>query len=341
MADNETKDMKSKDIESKDILVFIEQRKGVIKKASLEALSEAIRQSKNIGGSVLAVLICAEGASLLPEISCFQPNKIIIIQDPEYLEYSTESYANALATAIKQTSPKYVFAANTAMGKDLLPRVAARFKSPCVTDVVELISDGNNLLAVKPMYSAKAYGKFAFNSNIAFMTLRPNVFIRAEQNTAATVPTETLSCPLITSKAKVIETKVSEKQKLELTEAPMIVSGGRGIKGPENWAMLQALCDVLGAALGASRAVVDAGWISHDSQVGQTGKTVSPQLYIACGISGAIQHLAGMSSSKNIVAINNNPDAPIFKLATYGVVGDVFEIVPKLTEAIKKLKEQS
>jgi len=324
-----------------DILVFIEQRNNVIKKASLEALCEAIRLSKIITGNIIAVLICAESNSLVPQISAFQPNKIIAIQDAGYAQYATESFANALETAIKQISPKYVFAANTSMGKDLLPKVAAHFKAPCVTDVVELNADGANLVVTKPMYSAKAYGKFAFNHNLAFITLRPNVFPLSDKNESGNVPTETLSCPPIQVRAKVTEIKASEKQKLELTEAPIIVSGGRGIKGPENWKMLQDLCDVLGAALGASRAVVDAGWIDHQHQVGQTGKTVSPQLYIACGISGAIQHLAGMNSSKIIVAINSNPDAPIFKLATYGIVGDVFAIVPKLTEEIKKLKGES
>ena len=329
------------DSASKNLLVFIEQRKDVIKKASLEALSEAIRQSKNLGCEVVAVLIADHSSSLLSEISSLQPNKILIVEGPEYADYATESYANALEKAIKQVNPKYVFAANTSMGKDLLPRVATHFKSPCVSDAVELIVEGDNLLVVKPMYSAKAYGKFSFNSNLAFITLRPNVFARAEKTESANVPIEKISCSPIAVRAKIVEVKASEKQKLELTEAPIIVSGGRGIKGPENWAMLQALCDVLGAALGASRAVVDAGWIPHEHQVGQTGKTVSPQLYIACGISGAIQHLAGMSSSKVIVAINNNPDAPIFKLANYGLVGDVLEIVPKLTEEIRQLKEQS
>jgi len=324
-----------------DFAVFIEQRQGTIKKASLEALSEAIRQSKDTGGNVTAVLICTDSTSLVKNITCFQPSKVIVIQGPEYNEYSTESYANALQTAIKKLNPKYILAANTAMGKDLIPRVSAHFTSPCVTDVVELVADSSHLLAIKPMYSAKAYGTFAFNCTMAFMTLRPNIFPLAEKNESANVSIETLSCPSIQVRAKVIETKASEKQKMELTEAPIIVSGGRGIKGPEHWAMLQALCDVLGAALGASRAVVDAGWIDHQHQVGQTGKTVSPQLYIACGISGAIQHLAGMNTSKNIVAINSNPDAPIFKLATYGIVGDVFEIVPKLTEEIKKLKGES
>ena len=326
---------------TKDILVFIEQRNGSIKKASKEALSKAVKLSENIGGGVVAVLVCVDSSALVPMISCLQPNKIIVVQGAEYSEYSTESYANALASAIKQTSPKYVFAAHTAMGKDLIPRLAARFQSPCVSDAVELIAEGSDLNAVKPMYSSKAYGKFAFNNNLAFITLRPNVFSVGETNDSANVPVEILSCPPIQVNAKVIETHAAAGQKLELTEAPIIVSGGRGLKGPENWPILQALCDVLGAALGASRAVVDAGWIDHQHQVGQTGKTVSPQLYIACGVSGAIQHLAGMSSSKNIVAINMNPDAPIFKHATYGIVGDLFVIVPKLTEEIRKLKEQS
>jgi len=329
------------DSTSKDILVFIEQRQGVIKKASLEALSEAIRQSKSVGGTVMACLVCAESNNLLPGISSLQPNKIIIAQAEEYNDYATESYASALEAAIKQVSPKYVFAANTAMGKDLMPRVAARFRSPCVTDAVELAAEGSTLLAVKPMYSSKAYGKYSFNHSLAFITLRPNVFVMAEKSESANVPSETITCPSVPARAKVIETHAATGQKLELTEAPIIVSGGRGLKGPENWPILQALCDVLGAALGASRAVVDAGWIDHQHQVGQTGKTVSPQLYVACGVSGAIQHLAGMSSSKIIVAINNNPDAPIFKHATYGIVGDLFVIVPKLTEEIRKLKEQS
>lgn len=329
------------DILSTDILVFIEQRQGVIKKASLEALSEAFRKAKQLNANAIACLICADAGNILPAIKDLQPNKIIVVQGQEYKEYGTENYANALASAIKQISPHYVFAANTAMAKDLMPRLAARFRSPCVTDAVELMIDGQTLLALKPVYSAKAYARFALNHDLAFITLRPNVFSMLEKSTAGDVPVEALNVSAIPERAKVIETKASAGQKRELTEAPIVVSGGRGIKGPENWAMLQALCDVLGASLGASRAVVDAGWIDHQHQVGQTGKTVSPQLYIACGISGAIQHLAGMSSSKIIVAINNNPDAPIFKLATYGIVGDVFTIAPKLTEEIRKLKDQS
>jgi electron transfer flavoprotein alpha subunit len=189
----------------------------------------------------------------------------------------------------------------------------------------------------KPIYSAKAYGKFAFQNEIAFITLRPNVFELNESDSPKEPALELLNFAPLEVRAKVMATHAAAGQKKELSEASIIVSGGRGIKGPENWPVLQDLCDALGAALGASRAVVDAGWIDHQHQVGQTGKTVSPQLYIACGISGAIQHLAGMSSSKVIVAINKDPDAPIFKQANYAVIGDVLEIVPKVTEEVKRL----
>jgi electron transfer flavoprotein alpha subunit len=222
-----------------------------------------------------------------------------------------------------------------------MPRVAARSNSPCVSDVVELSVEDGKLVPTKPVYSGKALAKFDLYSETSFLTLRPNVFARAEGDNGAQVSIEKLALPSVAVRAKVVETHAAKGAKLELSEASIIVSGGRGIKGPENWGVLQSLCDVLGAALGASRAVVDAGWIDHQHQVGQTGKTVSPQLYIACGISGAIQHLAGMSTSKVIVAINSNPEAPIFKLATYGVVGDCLEIVPKLTEEIRRLKDSS
>jgi electron transfer flavoprotein alpha subunit len=326
---------------SQGILVFIEQRKGQLRKASLEALSEAVRKVKSVGGDVVACIIGDAAQTNVAELTKYHCAKILVAEGPQFAEYATEAYAFALAEAIKQVDPKYVFSAHTAMAKDLIPRVAARLDAPCVTDVMEVHVNDQSLQVIKPIYSAKAYGKIAFNNNVAFITLRPNVFA-AEPSANGTEPAiEKLTINLPEIRAKVVETHVAAGQKIELSEASIIVSGGRGIKGPENWPVLQKLCDALGAALGASRAVVDAGWIDHGHQVGQTGKTVSPQLYIACGISGAIQHIAGMSSSKVIVAINKDPEAPIFKQANYAVVGDVLEIVPKLTEEVNRLHSNS
>lgn len=323
------------------ILVFIEQRNGQVRKASLEALSEAYRQSKSVGGVVSAVVIGDNVQSIVPDLSHYKAAKAYTVEGADFAQYSTEAYAAGLAAAIKQADPRYVVAANTAMAKDLLPRVAARFDAPMVSDVMKIEAQGDKLIASRAMYSGKTMGSFDLKSDLSFLTLRPNVFPLLESTNNNTAAVEPLSVTPDKVRARVTETKAAEGQKVELSEASIIVSGGRGIKGPENWPVLQNLCDALGAALGASRAVVDAGWIDHQHQVGQTGKTVSPQLYIACGISGAIQHLAGMSSSKVIVAINKDPEAPIFKHATYGLVGDVLEIVPKLAEEVRKAQENN
>ena len=316
-------------------LVFVEQRNGQLRKSSLEALSEARKQAAG-NAPVTALVVGDNVKALTVGINKCKPDTILVAEAAHFANYSTESYAAALSDAIKQVDPRYVLAANTAMGKDLLPRVAARFDAACLTDVVELRSAADGLQAVHPMYSGKARGVFAFKSPVSFITLRPNIFALSEHENGHHAVIQDLAVSPAKERAVVKGIKASGASKIELSEASVIVSGGRGIKGPENWGVLQNLCDQLGAALGASRAVVDAGWIDHQHQVGQTGKVVSPQLYIACGISGAIQHLAGMSSSKVIVAINKDPDAPIFKHATYGIVGDVFDIVPKLTEELKK-----
>ena len=320
------------------ILIFVEQRNGAIRKASLEAVSEARRQ---LGGKepVVALIVGENIKTLSANVNKCKPDKIMVVDAAQFGHYSTEAYAAALTTAIKQVNPRYVFAANTSMAKDLIPRVAARLDSACVTDVSELIADGGKIKPAHPMYSGKTRGLYDLKSETSFITLRPNVFELTEAENGHHA--EVIDLPVTVDKirAQVTHTHVPTEQKIELSEASIIVSGGRGIKGPENWGILQNLCSVLGAALGASRAVVDAGWIDHQHQVGQTGKVVSPQLYIACGISGAIQHMAGMSSSKVIVAINKDPEAPIFKHATYGIVGDVFDVVPKLTEELKKQRQ--
>lgn len=319
---------------SQGILVFIEERKGNLRKASFEALAQA---KKLAGGEpVSCVVVGKDPSSLTEAISKHKPEKIYSVSCDALDEYSAEGYTTALCEAIKKADPKFVFAANTSMAKDFLPRAAARMGAPMITDVTEF-AEGGASTPVKPMYSGKTYGVFEIKNPLAIITLRPNVFEAEATDDSHKAEVEALTVDGGNIRAKVTETHKAEGQKVELSEASVIVSGGRGIKGPENWKVLQELCDSMGAALGASRAVVDAGWIDHQHQVGQTGKTVSPQLYFACGISGAIQHLAGMSSSKVIVAINKDADAPIFKHATYGLVGDLFEIVPKITEEIKSL----
>jgi len=222
----------------------------------------------------------------------------------------------------------------TAMGRDLAPRVAAKLDSGLVSDCVALEIKDGRLIARRPMYSGKAYGTFVWTGEPQLATLRANVFALGKPDAARKA--EVVDGRVDgTARARVTAVHAKAGGKRELTESQIIVSGGRGLKGPENFHLVEELAAAMGAAVGASRAVVDAGWVDHQMQVGQTGKTVSPTLYIACGISGAIQHLAGMSSSKVIVAINKDADAPIFKVADYGVVGDVFEILPKLTEAAK------
>ena len=323
---------------SNGILVFVEHRNGQVRRSSLEALSEA-RRLAPMGTAPVVALLVGDGVNgLTPHVTACKPDRVLVANNAEFANYSTEGFAAALTAAVKKESPKYVMAANTAMAKDLLPRVAARLDAPCATDVIELKDNGGSLTALRPMYSGKTRALIEFDSELVFLTTRPNVFAIVEASNGQQPVIEELPVAVEKIRAKVTSTHIAEGQTVELSEASIIVSGGRGIKGPENWGMLQELCNVLGAALGASRAVVDAGWIDHGHQVGQTGKVVSPQLYIACGISGAIQHLAGMSSSKVIVAINKDGDAPIFKHATYGIVGDVFEVVPRLTEELKKVQ---
>jgi electron transfer flavoprotein alpha subunit len=225
---------------------------------------------------------------------------------------------------------------NTALGNDLAPRVAVRLNSGCLMDCTNLKVESGEIIATRPVYAGKANINSKLNSPVKIFTIRPNIFKADLSGEALTSITEKeVSNPNL--KTKVVSFKKSEG-KLDVAEADIIVSGGRGMKGPENFNLIESLADALGAAVGASRAVVDAGWRPHREQVGQTGKTVSPSLYIACGISGAIQHLAGMSSSKYIVAINKDKDAPIFSVADYGIAGDVFEILPVLTEEIKKIR---
>ena len=319
------------------ILVFIEQRDGAIRKGSFEALSEARRQAAGAGWEVAAVLPGSSVASTGGDLGGYGASRVFVADDTALKLYSAEGYTQAVVAAVERMEPDAVFFSATAMGRDLAPRVAARLGVGGLADVTALSLENGTFVARRPVYSAKAFATVdCAGKKPQVIGLRPNVFA-AEQagGTAEVVNLDGLSFSI---RAVVKELVESAGGEVDVAEANIIVSGGRGLKGPENFALMRELAGLLGAAVGASRAAVDAGWIDHSHQVGQTGKVVSPTLYIACGISGAIQHLAGMSSSKIIVAVNKDPDAPIFKVADYGVVGDLFDVVPAMVEELKKLQ---
>jgi electron transfer flavoprotein alpha subunit len=316
------------------ILTFAEHRDGKVRRASLESVSEAKRLAATLGGPVTAVLVGSGVEGLAAELGAYGADVVHVFDQPELANYATEPFARALAQAAQESQAAAVLVPFTAMGKDLAPRVAARLKAGLVSDCVALTAKGGSLEARRPVYAGKAFATVAWKGGLPMASLRPNVFALGARDDAHRPEVKKGSVDAA-ARARVTKVEAAAAGKVELTEAQVIVSGGRGLKGPENFHLVESLAGAFGAAVGASRAVVDAGWVDHQMQVGQTGKTVSPTLYIACGISGAIQHLAGMSSSKVIVAINKDSDAPIFKVANYGLVGDVFEILPKLTEAAK------
>ena len=317
------------------ILAILEQREGSLKKVSYEVASVASKLAKELNLEVEAVVVGAD-VNDLNNISKYGIQKVIHLKNSEFSNYTSSGYTEAISNYSKEVNAVCLIVGNTSLGNDLAPRLAVKLNSGCITDCVNLQVESGEVIATRPIYAGKAFTKAKLSSVVKVFTIRPNVF-KAElnENETCNIEVKEISSPNL--KSKVVSFKKSEG-KLDVAEADIIVSGGRGMKGPENFNLIESLADSLGAAVGASRAVVDAGWRPHREQVGQTGKTVSPSLYVACGISGAIQHLAGMSTSKYIVAINKDKDAPIFSVADYGIAGDLFEILPVLTEEIKKIR---
>jgi len=317
------------------ILVFCELKDGQIRKPSAEALSEG-RRLADASGKKLGALFAGASCAGSAEAAKYGADVILTAEGASLASYSSDAFAQLVADAVKAKGASVLLAAATAMGKDVAPRAAARMGAGYASDVTGLAMVDGKLQAVRPVYAGKAFATTTFTSAVQVATTRPNVFPATEKAGAGAA--EALPAPSGDFKSMVKEILAKAGGKVDLAEANVIISGGRGMKSGDNFKILEELADALGGVVGASRAAVDADWgLPHSMQVGQTGKVVSPTLYIACGISGAIQHIAGMSGSKFIVAINKDPEAPIFKLASYGIVGDLFEVVPALTAAAKTM----
>jgi electron transfer flavoprotein alpha subunit len=321
------------------ILVFIETRDGKIKKSSLEALSEARRLARALGEGTEAVFTGTGDPNLAAEVFARGASRATSLENPALSAYSPEAWSHALGFLVGELKPAMVLFSATAMGRDLAPRLAAKLGVGLASDCTKVgIRDGR-VEFTRPVFAGKALLSLTLKTSPAMATLRPNVF-PLEPSIAAEgeFVRKPVDIPDGLIKGKVVEILREPDTELDVTEADIVVSGGRGLKGPENFALLKDLAAVLPrAAVGASRSAVDSGWIGHQHQVGQTGKTVSPNLYMAFGVSGAIQHVAGMSGSKFVVAVNKDPEAPIFKVANYGIVGDLFQVLPLLKEELRKV----
>ncbi|MBN2199405.1 MAG: electron transfer flavoprotein subunit alpha/FixB family protein [Candidatus Aminicenantes bacterium] len=324
------------------ILVYIEAREGKIKKASLEALSEARRRADELNLEIGGALLGSGLEAAAAEVFARGAHKAFLLEGEALDAYSAQAEAAALEELVKDARPEAVFFSATARGKDLAPRLAARLGVSLASDCTRLEVKDGRIEYTRPIFAGKALLSFRLKSAPQIASLRPNVFPLLDtgrkdgevvKRAAAVRPDQV--------RGRVTEVRSGKGGALDVTEAEVIFSGGRGMKGPENFALLEELSGAVPrSAVGASRSAVDSGWIDHHHQVGQTGKTVSPNVYFAFGISGAIQHLAGMSSSKVIVAVNKDPEAPIFKAADYGIVGDLFQVIPPLKEELKKLLEE-
>ena len=324
-----------------NVFAFAESRGGELRRAGLEAVTAARAVADSTGGQVHAMIAGAPGiAAQAAKLAAHGADVVLVLEHAGFANYNPEALAATIAARISGGGYRAAFFSASAQGKDLTPRVAAKAKLPMAGDVTEYTVSGDTIVAKHPGYTGKVIQTFTLKATPAIVSLRPGAVLPKENAKAGTV--EALASAIDPSSARVVvtQTVVGGGAKLDLGEAPVIISGGRGLKEAANFSLVEALAAAFGnAAVGATRAVTDEGWRPHSDQIGQTGRLVSPDLYIACGISGAIQHLAGMRTSKTIVAINKDKEAPIFKIADYGIVGDVLEILPVLTAAVKEAKK--
>ncbi|HXH84561.1 MAG TPA: electron transfer flavoprotein subunit alpha/FixB family protein [Candidatus Tectomicrobia bacterium] len=320
--------------------VVEDDRKGTPKKVMAEVIGEAARLAGGTPVEAVWLTDAAEEAGI-EQLGAWGAGKVWLLQDGAFAPYRGEVWTPVVAELAGKESPRAIFAPVTSRQREFMARLAARLGVGLAADSVGFAMDGDRLVATRPVYAGKLLSKVTWAKQPWLATLRPNVFRPAEAQAGRRAQVERPSVTIPAAQMKLVERREEVSTGLpELTEAEIVLSGGRGMKGPENYVILEEMAGVIGAAVGASRAAVDAGWRPHRFQIGQTGRTISPKLYMGFGVSGAIQHLAGMRTSKVIVAVNKDPEAPIFKIADYGIVGDLFEVVPELTKEFKRLLEK-
>ncbi|WP_459499217.1 electron transfer flavoprotein subunit alpha [Bacillus sp. C1] len=324
---------------ARKVLVMGEVRDGSLRNVSFEAVAAAKTIAE--GGEVVGLLIGESVASLANELIHYGADRVVTVENDKLKAYTSDGYAQAFLAVYGEEKPEGIVLGHTALGKDLSPKLAAKLEAGLVSDVTALEVAGNNVVFTRPIYSGKAFEKKIVTDGMLFATIRPNNIAPLEKDGARTGDVSSITVDVKDLRAIIQDVVRKTAEGVDLSEAKVIIAGGRGVKSEDGFKPLKELADVLGGAVGASRGACDAEYCDYSLQIGQTGKVVTPDLYIACGISGAIQHLAGMSNSKVIVAINKDPEASIFKVADYGIVGDLFEVVPLLTEEFKKLKVHS
>ncbi|CAM3454782.1 electron transfer flavoprotein subunit alpha/FixB family protein [Cytobacillus oceanisediminis] len=321
---------------ARKVLVLGEVRDGSLRNVSFEAVAAGKTAAE--GGEVVGVLIGESVSALAQEMIHFGADRVVAVEDEKLKQYTPDGFSQALMAVIESESPEGLIFGHTALGKDLAPKIAAKLGSGLISDVTSLEEAGGNLVFTRPIYSGKAFEKKIVTDGLLFATIRPNNIAPLEKDESRSGDVSSVSAEIKDLRTIIKEVVRKASEGVDLSEAKVIIAGGRGVKSEEGFEPLKELASVLNGAVGASRGACDADYCDYSLQIGQTGKVVTPDLYIACGISGAIQHLAGMSNSKVIVAINKDPEANIFKVADYGIVGDLFEVVPMLTEEFKKLK---
>jgi electron transfer flavoprotein alpha subunit len=321
---------------SKKVLVLGETREGALRNVSIEAIAAAKQISG--GGEVVGVLLGDSVQSVAAEMIQYGADRIVTVEHANLKQYTSDGYSQGFMAVYEQESPDVIVFGHTALGKDLSPKIASKLSSGLISDVTAIEGEDDDAVFIRPIYSGKAFEKVKTKEGMLFVTIRPNNIPTLEKDESRTGDVSSVEVDVKDLRTIIAEVVRKSTEGVDMSEAKVVVAGGRGVRSAEGFEPLQELANLLGGAIGASRGACDADYCDYSLQIGQTGKVITPDLYIGVGISGAIQHMAGMSNSKIIVAINKDPEAEIFKVADYGIVGDLFEVIPLMIEEVKKLK---